>query len=88
LAAEAGTVTYAASELAEYGNLVVVRHDNGWVTAYAYNDQLLVQRGDRVKRGQPIAKAGKTGVAEQPQVHFELRQNGKPVDPMPFMDKG
>ena len=61
LAAEGGVVAYAGNEVKTYGNLVLVRHDNGWVTAYAYNDKMLVQRGDRVKRGQPIAKAGKTG---------------------------
>ena len=65
-AAESGVVAYAGSELKGYGNLVLIRHDNGWVTAYAYNEKLLVQRGDRVKRGQPIAKAGKSGAADQP----------------------
>ena len=82
LAAEDGVVAYAGNEVKTYGNLVLVRHDNGWVTAYAYNDKVLVQRGDRVKRGQPIAKAGKSGAVDQPQVHFELRQGSKPVDPM------
>ena len=85
-AAEAGVIAYAGSELKGYGNLVLVRHDNGWVTAYAHNEELLVKRGDRVKRGQVIAKAGKTGTVDQPQVHFELRQNSKPVDPTPFME--
>ena len=87
LAAEAGTVAYAGSEVKTYGNLVLVRHDNGWVTAYAYNEQILVQRGDRVKRGQPIAKAGKSGAVDQPQLHFEVRVGAKPVDPLPYMDK-
>lgn len=86
-AAEAGTVAYAGSELKGYGNLVLLRHENGWVTAYAHADELLVRRGDVVKRGQVIAKAGKTGQVDQPQVHFELRQGQKPVDPVPFMDK-
>lgn len=88
LAAEAGVVAYAGSELKGYGNLVLVRHDNGWVTAYAHNDTILVQRGDRVKRGQPLAKAGKTGSVDSPQVHFELRQGSKPIDPTPHMEKG
>lgn len=87
MAAEAGVVAYAGSEVKTYGNLVLVRHDNGWITAYAYNDKILVQRGDRVKRGQPIAKAGKSGPADQPQLHFEVRVGSKPVDPMPFLDK-
>ena len=86
-AAESGVVAYAGSELKGYGNLVLVRHDNGWVTAYAHNEELLVKRGDKVARGQVIAKAGKTGTVDQPQVHFELRQGSKPVDPTPFMEK-
>ncbi len=86
-AAENGVIAYAGSELKGYGNLVLVRHENGWVTAYAHNDEILVKRGDKVKRGQVIAKAGKTGTVDQPQVHFELRQGSKPVDPTPFMEK-
>ena len=86
-AAEEGTVAYAGSELKGYGNLILLRHDNGWVTAYAHSEELLVKRGDRVKRGQVIAKAGKTGSVDQPQVHFEVRQGQKPVDPAPFMEK-
>ena len=86
-AAEGGTVAYAGSELKGYGNLVLVRHDNGWVSAYAHSDQILVKRGDAIKRGQVIAKAGKTGTVDQPQVHFELRQGSKPVDPLPHMEK-
>jgi murein DD-endopeptidase MepM/ murein hydrolase activator NlpD len=87
LAAETGVVAYAGSEVRGYGNLVLVRHDNGWVTAYAHNDQLLVQRGDRVRRGQSLAKAGRTGSVDQPQLHFELRQGPKPVDPTPYMER-
>jgi murein DD-endopeptidase MepM/ murein hydrolase activator NlpD len=86
-AAEAGVVAYAGSELKGYGNLILIRHDNGWVTAYAHNDQLLVKRGDKIKRGQVVAKAGKTGTVDQPQVHFELRQGSKPIDPTPHMEK-
>ena len=80
-AAESGTVAYAGSELKGYGNLLLIRHDENWVSAYAHNDQLLVKRGDKIKRGQIIAKAGKSGTVDQPQVHFELRQGSKPVDP-------
>ena len=86
-AAEAGTVAYAGSELKGYGNLILIRHDNGWVTAYAHNDQLLVKRGDKIRRGQVVAKAGKTGTVDQPQVHFELREGSKPIDPTPHMEK-
>lgn len=87
LAAENGVVAYAGSELKGYGNLVLVRHDGNWVSAYAHNEALLVKRGDKVKRGQSIAKAGATGTVDQPQVHFELRQGSKPVDPLPHMEK-
>ncbi len=86
-AAERGTVAYAGSELKGYGNLILVRHDNGWVTAYAHNDHLMVKRGDEVERGQVIAKAGRTGSVDQPQLHFELRQGSKPVDPVPFLER-
>jgi murein DD-endopeptidase MepM/ murein hydrolase activator NlpD len=86
-AAEQGTVAYAGSELKGYGNLILLRHESGWVTAYAHNEELLVKRGDKVTRGQAIAKAGKTGTVDQPQVHFELRQGQKPVDPTPHMEK-
>lgn len=86
-AAESGVVAYAGDELKGYGNLVLVRHDNGWVTAYAHADEIMVKRGDQIKRGQVIAKAGRTGQVDQPQVHFELRQGQKPVDPTPFMER-
>ena len=86
-AAEAGVVAYAGSELKGYGNLILLRHDNGWVTAYAHNDQLSVKRGDKVQRGQVIATAGRSGSVDQPQVHFELRQGSKPVDPVPFLER-
>jgi murein DD-endopeptidase MepM/ murein hydrolase activator NlpD len=86
-AAEGGVVAYAGSELKGYGNLILVRHDNGWITAYAHNEEMLAKRGDKVKRGQVIGKAGKSGQVDQPQVHFELRQGSKPVDPTPFMEK-
>ena len=86
-AAENGRVAYAGNELKGYGNLVLIRHENGWVSAYAHADQILVKRDDVVKRGQVIAKAGKTGTVDQPQLHFELRQGAKPVDPLPHMEK-
>ncbi|MEZ5855503.1 MAG: peptidoglycan DD-metalloendopeptidase family protein [Hyphomicrobiaceae bacterium] len=86
-AAEDGTVAYAGDELKGYGNLVLIRHSGNWVSAYAHNESLLVKRGDKVRRGQTIAKAGKTGAVDQPQVHFELRQGSKPIDPMPHLEK-
>ena len=84
-AAENGVVAYSGSELKGYGNLVLVRHANNWVSAYANNDELLVNRGDKVSRGQVIAKAGTTGSVSQPQVHFELRKGSRPVDPTKYM---
>jgi len=84
-AAENGVVAYAGSELKGYGNLVLVRHANNWVSAYANNEELLVKRGDKVRRGQVIAKAGATGSVSQPQVHFELRKGSRPVDPTKYM---
>jgi murein DD-endopeptidase MepM/ murein hydrolase activator NlpD len=86
-AAESGRVAYAGNELKGYGNLVLIRHGNGWVSAYAHADQLLVKRDDVVRRGQVIATAGKTGTVDQPQLHFELRQGAKPIDPMPHLEK-
>jgi murein DD-endopeptidase MepM/ murein hydrolase activator NlpD len=86
-AAESGRVAYAGNELKGYGNLVLIRHGNGWVSAYAHADQILVKRDDVVRRGQVIATAGKTGTVDQPQLHFELRQGAKPIDPLPHMEK-
>lgn len=84
-AAEGGTVAYAGSELKGYGNLVLIRHPNGYVTAYAHNGQLDVKRGDSVKRGQTIAKSGQTGNVGSPQLHFELRKGAQPIDPTSYL---
>ena len=84
-AAEAGTVAYAGDELKGYGNLVLIRHANGWVSAYAHADQILVRSNDEVRRGQVIAKAGKTGAVDRPQLYFELHQGSRPVDPVPHL---
>ncbi|MFV0280843.1 MAG: peptidoglycan DD-metalloendopeptidase family protein [Rhodoblastus sp.] len=84
-AAEGGVVKYAGSELKGYGNLVLIQHPNGYVSAYAHNGELDVKRGDTVKRGQTIAKAGQTGNVSSPQVHFELRKGSTPVDPTNYL---
>jgi len=84
-AAEDGVVAYAGSELKGYGNLVLIRHDNGYVTAYAHASELAVKRGDRITRGQVIGKAGQTGDVASPQLHFEIRKGSSPVDPMQFL---
>ena len=84
-AADDGVVAYTGDEFRGYGNLVLILHKNGWVTAYAHAHEIIVKRHDQVRRGQVIAKVGKTGSASQTQVHFQLRQGLKPVDPMPFL---
>ena len=85
-AAEDGVVAYAGNELKGYGNLVLVRHSNGYVTAYAHASQLMVKRGQSIKRGQVIAKSGQTGDASSPQLHFEIRKGSTPVDPLRFLN--
>ncbi|MEJ0012631.1 MAG: peptidoglycan DD-metalloendopeptidase family protein [Bauldia sp.] len=84
-AVETGTVIYAGNELAGYGNLVLIRHADGWVSAYAHNKDILVKRGDTVRRGQTIAHAGMSGSVTAPQVHFELRKGAKPVNPLDYL---
>jgi len=84
-AAEDGVVAYAGSELKGYGNLVLVRHANGFVTAYAHASELNVKKGDTVKRGQVIGKAGSTGNVTGPQLHFEVRKGATPVDPAQYL---
>ena len=85
-AAEDGVVAYAGNELKGYGNLVLVRHSNGYVTAYAHASELLVKRGDTIKRGQVIAKSGQSGEVASPQLHFEIRKGSSPVDPLQFLN--
>jgi len=84
-AAEDGTVAYAGSELRGYGNLILIRHPNGFVTAYAHTSQILVKRNEPVKRGQVIARSGATGAVTSPQLHFETRKGSTPVNPMQYL---
>jgi murein DD-endopeptidase MepM/ murein hydrolase activator NlpD len=84
-AADDGVVAYAGNELKGYGNLVLVRHSNGFVTAYANASELLVRRNDQVHKGQVILKSGQTGNTATPQLHFEIRKNSAPVDPMQYL---
>ena len=84
-AADNGVVAYAGNEIKGFGNLLLLKHENNWVTAYAHNDSLLVKRGDVVKQGQTIAKVGSTGNVNKPQLHFEIRKNSKAVDPLSYM---
>ena len=85
-AADDGVVAYAGNELKGYGNLVLVRHSNGFVTAYAHASEIMVKRGDNVKRGQVIAKSGQTGSVTSPQLHFEIRKGATPVDPSQYLN--
>ncbi len=85
-AAENGVVIYAGDGLKEFGNTVLVRHDDGLVTVYGHASELKVKRGQTVKRGQDIALSGMTGSTESPKLHFEVRKNSSPVDPSTFLE--
>jgi murein DD-endopeptidase MepM/ murein hydrolase activator NlpD len=85
-AADDGVVAYAGNELKGYGNLVLIKHANGFVTAYAHASEILVKRGDTVKRGEVIAKSGQTGSVTSPQLHFEIRKGSTPVDPSQYLN--
>jgi murein DD-endopeptidase MepM/ murein hydrolase activator NlpD len=87
-AAEDGVVAYAGNELKGYGNLVLIRHENGFVTAYANASEIIVKRNDHVHRGQVIAKSGQTGGVSVPQLHFEIRKGSAPIDPSQFLPTG
>ena len=80
-AADSGTVVYAGSEVRGMGNLLLVSHPSGYITAYAHNESLLVKKGDTVKKGQTIARVGNSGGTPDPQLHFEVRRGNKTIDP-------
>ena len=85
-ASASGTVSYCGNELKGFGNLVLIRHDNGYITAYAHVGNILVARGDNVLGGQVIATSGATGDVASPQLHFEIRgSNQRPVDPRAYL---
>ncbi len=86
-AAADGQVVYRGSELEGFGNLLLVKHKDGFVTAYAHNDAMLVKKGDQVRKGQLIAKVGATGAVTTPQLHFEIRQESNAVDPVALLGK-
>ncbi len=81
-AAEAGVVVYASNALEGYGNLLLVKHAEGWVTAYAHTERILVRQGQRVKKGQVVARVGSTGGVASPQLHFEIRKGRRALDPL------
>ena len=84
-AAGEGICTYAGDELKTYGKLILIRHADGYVTAYADNSELLVKAGDKVRRGQIIAKSGDSGEGSTARLHFELRKDGKALDPTKYL---
>lgn len=84
-AAENGVVAYAGNELRGFGNLLLIKHSGGWITAYAHNRELLVKRGEKIKKGQTIARVGSTGSVKTPQLHFEIRKGKRAVDPLKYM---
>jgi murein DD-endopeptidase MepM/ murein hydrolase activator NlpD len=85
-AAEDGRIAYAGNALKDFRNLILIRHDSGWVSAYAYSDEVLVKRGDIVRRGQVIARIGGPDPVGPPRLHFELRHDAVPVDPLVYLD--
>jgi len=87
-AAETGVVAYVGNELRGFGNLVLLRHDDGWMTAYAHVEQVQVGRGQIVQRGQVIAHVGRSGQIDRPQLHFEVRKGRSAVDPIRYLEPG
>ncbi|MBP2298495.1 LysM peptidoglycan-binding domain-containing M23 family metallopeptidase [Azospirillum picis] len=87
VAADNGVVAYAGNELRGFGNLLLLKHSDGWITAYAHLDKIEVERGATVKRGQVVARVGQTGSVSSPQLHFELRKGSQAVDPTDQMDR-
>ena len=84
MAAAGGRVVYSGSGLPGYGQLVIIKHNDVYLSAYAHNSRILVKEGEAVKRGQKIAELGATD-ADRPKLHFEIRRAGKPIDPLPFL---
>jgi murein DD-endopeptidase MepM/ murein hydrolase activator NlpD len=80
-----GVVVYAGNDLQGYGNMLIIRHENGWMTAYAHDEKLFVKENTRVTQGQRIATVGKTGSVTSPQLHFALRNGKTPVDPAEYL---
>jgi murein DD-endopeptidase MepM/ murein hydrolase activator NlpD len=87
-AVENGVVAYVGNELRAFGNLVLIKHSGGWVSTYAHAEEILVARGDRVRKGQVIARVGSSGNAREPQLHFELRHGKNAVDPLEYLPRG
>lgn len=85
-AAADGEVVYAGTQLQGYGNLVIIRHKDGWITAYAHQKDLKVRKGDKISQGQVIGEVGDSGNVKEPQLHFGVRKGRNPVDPLGFVE--
>ena len=86
-AVQNGVVAYSGNELRGFGNLLLIKHAGGWISAYAHNDALLVKTGEQVRRGQVISRVGSTGSVDKPQLHFELRLENRAVDPERYLGR-
>lgn len=84
-AADAGSVAYAGNELKGFGNLILIKHNDGWVTAYAHNDKILVKKGQKIRKGEKISTIGSTGGVNTPQLHFEIRNGKKAINPNTYL---
>ncbi len=87
VAADNGVIAYAGNELKGFGNLVLIKHSDGWMTAYAHLDKIVVKKNQKVNRGQKIGEAGNTGNISSPEVHFEVRKGAKAKDPLLYLEK-
>jgi lipoprotein NlpD len=86
-AAEAGRVVYAGGGLVGYGNLVIIKHGQEFLSAYGYNRKLLVKEGDKLAKGDIVAQMGSPNRGGQPMLHFEVRKQGKPINPLPLLPR-
>jgi murein DD-endopeptidase MepM/ murein hydrolase activator NlpD len=86
-AADGGTVVYAGNEVRGLGNLLLVSHTGGYITAYAHLDRMSVAKGAKVRKGQTIGTVGSSGGVSEPQLHFEIRHRNKPVDPVGLLPR-
>ena len=85
LASNSGVVIYSGNEIPGYGNLVLIKHSENWVTAYAHLNEVFIERGEKVNKGESIGLVGKTGSVRKPQLHFEIRKGKDAVDPLKYL---
>ena len=85
VAVESGEVIFVGKNIRGFGNLLMIRHNGGWISAYAHNSKIIVKKGDKVSKGDKIANSGSSGLVKQPQLHFELRKGIKPINPIKYL---